>query len=183
MGGYRDMKLGSPVSSVEDFPVLLDCRYMCGLVSWKYILRLTIGLRLGCWASRFPVRTLHNSSSLLSLRRVWTVAAAFKILATLMTPSSQNWMDWGWSPWKRVEARVVGVVLAAVGVMVVRRPRPKLGLRVQALRTLPWRKKSKVGAHPAQLYLQKKTAPARLHFGAAYSSLMRGFLSTMLGFL
>lgn len=183
MGGYWDLKLGSPVPSEEDFPVLLDCRYMCGLVSWECILRLTIRLRLGCWASRFPVRILHNSSPLLSPRRVWTVVAAFKILATLMTRSSQNWMDWGWSPWKRVEARVVGVVLAVVGVMVVRGPRPKLGPRVQALRTLPWRKKNKVGAHPVQLYLQKKMAPARLHFGATYSSLMRGFLSTMLGFL
>lgn len=117
---------------------------------------------------------------------MWTVVAAFKTLATLMTRSSQKWMDWGWSPWKRVEARVVGVVLVrveVVGVMVVRRPRPKLGLRVQALRTLPWKKKNKVGPHPVQLYLQKTMAPARLRFGATYSSLMRGFLSTMLGFL
>lgn len=103
---------------------------------------------------------------------MWTVVAAFKILAILMTHSSQNWTDWGWSLWKRVEARVVVVgvgvgvlVVVVVSVTVVRRPRPKLGLRAQALRTLPWRKKNKVGTHPVQLYLQKRMAPARLHWG------------------
>lgn len=141
---------------------------------------LTVRLRLGCWASRFPLRILCNSSPF-PPRLVWTVVAVFKILATPTTLSSQNWMDWGWSLWKRVEAREVvlagvEVVLVGVGVMVVRRPRPKLGLRAQALRTLPWRRKNKVGALPVQLYLQKRMAPARLHLGATYSSLMRGFL-------
>jgi hypothetical protein len=65
-------------------------------------------------------------------------------------------MDWGWSPWKRVEARVVVVAVVPVRVRVVRKPRPKLGLRDPVLRTLPWKRRNKVGAHPVQPYLPQK---------------------------
>ncbi|KAM9748405.1 period circadian protein homolog 1 isoform 2-T4 [Dama dama] len=95
-------------------------------------------------------------------RPVWTAVAAPKSMAILMTLSSQKWMDWGWSPWRRAEARVVAVVVRVRAAM---RPRPKLGPGSRALRTWPWKRKSKVGAHPVQPYLPQKMAPARLHLG------------------
>ena len=74
-------------------------------------------------------------------------------------------MDWGWSPWRRVEVKVV-----VVAKMRVKRLRPKRGLGSQALRTWPWKRRSKVGARLVQPYLPQKMAPVRLHFGATSRS-------------
>lgn len=76
-------------------------------------------------------------------------------------------MDWGWSPWRRVEAKVV---VAVVRMRAEMRPRPKLGLGSQAFRTWPWRRRNKVGAHPVQPYLPQKMAPAELHLEATSRS-------------
>nr|XP_045231306.1 period circadian protein homolog 1 isoform X3 [Macaca fascicularis] len=110
-------------------------------------------------------------------RPVWTVGAAPKILVTLMTHSSQSWMDWGWSPWKRVEASRAAAVAAVVRVRAARRPGPKVGPRPQALRTWPWRRRKKAGAQPVQPYLQQETARARLHSGTISRSPQDAFFS------
>lgn len=57
------------------------------------------------------------------------------------------------------------MVVVVVRVRAAMRPRPKLGPESRALRTWPWKRRSKVGAHPVQPYLPQKMAPARLHLG------------------
>lgn len=134
----------------------------------QYFLGIQFGKYSGAWGQgelSWQVSTENLPDSCIPFlppRPVWTAVAAPKSLAILMTLSSRKWMDWGWSPWRRVEARVVAVVVrvrAAVG------PRPKLGPGSRALRTWPWKRRSKVGAHPVQPYLPQKMAPARLHLG------------------
>lgn len=140
----------------------------CIYVDWCF-LGVHSGKYSGSWGSGSPVGgTLPDSlTPSLPPRPVWTAAVAPKTLATLKTPSSQDWMDWGWSPWKRVEAKVA---VAVVRMRAEMRPRPKLGLGSQALRTWPWRRRNKVGAPPVQPYLPQKMAPAKLHLGATSRS-------------
>lgn len=111
----------------------------------------------------------------LPARPVWIAVVAPRTPATRMTPSSRNWMDWDWSLWRRAEARV-GAGVVRVRVRAQTRPRLKLGPGSPALRTWPWRKRNKVGAHPVQPYLLRKMAPARPHLGAPLRQCMRSFL-------
>lgn len=132
---------------------------------WTVFPRSVFGRCSGSWVVVISGRTLPDSlTPSLPPRPVWTAEVTPKTLATLKTHYSQDWMDWGWSPWKRVEAKVAEAV---VRMRAERRPRPKLGLGPQALRTRPWRRRNKGGAHPAQPHLPQETAPAKLHLEAA----------------